>query len=233
MSSPRQTVPTLAASWVTLAAALALGACGSSTPVTVTPAGAAVTASPASSPPSAVPTSSAPRSPVPEPGGTSLSVPGGGIGVDASGNTTVSIPGGGIGVDANGNSTVALPGLGGSRIGDYGSTGTVALTGTLKGTPKVTSARCNAAGGPRSLTATLEGGLELEVSISTPEIAHISITKGLAQWRGSWVTNFGDVARVNDASFTVKGAQLSPDADIDTGVAVATGVVTVDASFDC
>lgn len=228
MPSTRQTVSTLATGCVTLAASLALGACGASTPATVTPAGAAVTASPASGAPTALPTSAAP-----EADSTSLSVPGGGVGIDASGNTTASIPGGGIAVDADGNPTVALPGLGGKRIGDFGSTGTVTLKGSLSGTPTVTTARCNAAGGPRDLTATLEGGIELRVTIVSAEIADITVTKGKAEWRGSWVTDFADVATVDDASFTVKGAQLSPDSDIDTGVAVATGVVTVDAVFDC
>lgn len=97
----------------------------------------------------------------------------------------------------------------------------------------MTPARCNAAGGPRDLTATLENELELRVTIVSAEIADITVTRGKAQWRGSWVTNVADAATVDDASFTVKDAQLSPDSDIDTGVTVATGVVTVDAALDC
>ncbi len=95
----------------------------------------------------------------------------------------------------------------------------------------MTPARCNAAGGPRDLTATLENGLELRVTMPSAEIADITVTRGKAQWRGSWVTNVADAATVDDASFTVKDAQLSPDSD--TGVTVATGVVTVDAALDC
>lgn len=230
MPSTRQTVSIVAAAALTLS----IGACGSATPVTVTPAGAAVTASPTSTSPTTLPTTPPTSSaPAPSPGGTSLSVPGGGVGVDASGNATVSIPGGGIRVDANGNPTVAIPGAGGGRIGNFGSTGTVTLTGAIKGTPKVTSAKCSAAGGPRDLTAMLDGGLELRVSIVSPDVADVSITKGKAEWQASYVTNFGDVAKVDDASFTLKGAQLSPHEDIDTGVAVATGVVTLEATFDC
>lgn len=217
--------------------ALTLGACGSATPVTVTPAGDAVTVVPTSTPPAAttpLPTSSASA---PDPGSdsgeTSLSVPGGGVSVDGDGNASVSVPGGGVSVGSDGGASVSIPGMGDSRIGTFGSTGTVTLKGGLKGSPTVSTAKCNAAGGPRTLTATLEGGLELRVDIVSAEIATVTITKGKAEWRADYVTNFGDFSTLDTAAFTVKGAQLNPDEDIDTGVAVATGVVTLEASFDC
>ncbi|MGL4744502.1 MAG: hypothetical protein ACRCXL_08960, partial [Dermatophilaceae bacterium] len=111
---------------------------------------------------------------------------------------------------------------GGERLGTFGATGQVALTGAVAQQGSVTKASCKAQGDIRTLTAALPRGGQLVVEAKGPAIGTITVTTASGEWTGEWLGNLEDVVFLSPTSMRLDGASLAGD-----------GTVTVSGIFNC
>jgi hypothetical protein len=141
----------------------------------------------------------------------------------SAGDSTVSVDGG-AGA-SSGSATADDRGPesgGGGRVGTFGATGQVTLTGAIAQQGPVAKGKCEAAGDVRRLTATLPRGGRLIVDVRGPSVGDIALTTASGEWTGEWVGNLEDVLFMSPTGMRLAGASLTGD-----------GTVKVSGAFDC
>jgi hypothetical protein len=149
---------------------------------------------------------------------TVTAAPGGG-GVSAGGSSV------GVGGGSSGPATAGGHGPesgGGERVGTFGATGQVTVTGPVAQRGSVTKGKCEATSDVRTLTATLPRGGRLIIDVIGPTVGDITLTTASGEWTGKWVGNLEDVFFMSPTGMRVDGASLAGD-----------GTVKVSGTFDC